>query len=450
MSEFHYTRRHALGLMTAATATTALSPRLASAQANLAFPIAPGAENPLGFEPSKIEGIFFNGGYGMDYINFAADLMRQLHPGTEMSVEGIQGVGDRLRPRFIAGNPPDVIDNSGAGAFDAASLRADGQLADLTALMEVPALDTPGASFAETLFPASQTNGVYEGRQVSLNAAYTVHGIWYNQALLRENGWRYPTTWDEMMGLCDTIRSSGTAPWAYGGRNAAHYLVRGIIYPLIYKLGGRSAVDDIMAAREGAWLKPEVLQAVSMVAELGTNGFFLEGSEALNHTEAQTEWLIGNAVFYPVGSWIENEMRAAIPDGFEMTMSPIPGPSAETFDSVLAGSSEMFFVPAQAQNVTGGLEYLRCLFSRNTAKFFAQNNGIIMPVSGVEAENISTAVQSAMAVVAEAGEDVFPLDLPFGTIWNGWKALSPELVQGRITPEDYVAQIEEISVAAAN
>ncbi|MEZ4622746.1 MAG: hypothetical protein R2867_45610 [Caldilineaceae bacterium] len=32
-----------------------------------------------------------------------------------MSVSGIQRVGDQLRPRFIGGNPPDVIDNSGAG-----------------------------------------------------------------------------------------------------------------------------------------------------------------------------------------------------------------------------------------------------------------------------------------------------------------------------------------------
>ena len=39
-----------------------------------------------------------------------------------MSVEGIQKVGERLRPRIIAGDAPDVIDNSGAGALDTGAL----------------------------------------------------------------------------------------------------------------------------------------------------------------------------------------------------------------------------------------------------------------------------------------------------------------------------------------
>jgi N-acetylglucosamine transport system substrate-binding protein len=56
----------------------------------------------------------------------------------------------------VAGNPPDVIDNSGAGNLDVTALVADGQLADLGDLMKAPAYDTPGATFEQTLVPGSR------------------------------------------------------------------------------------------------------------------------------------------------------------------------------------------------------------------------------------------------------------------------------------------------------
>jgi N-acetylglucosamine transport system substrate-binding protein len=447
MRVFKMSRRAVLQGMAAASAA-AMVPLPALAQAER-FPIADAARNPLGLaDGTEIEGIFFQGGYGIDYINNAAELLKQLHPDTAVSVTGIQGVADRLRPRFISGNPPDVVDNAGAGSMDTAALRTENQMADLAALMAAPALDTPGKTFAESLFAGSQSGGIYNGKQVSLTAPYTVHGIWYDQALFDRNGWSYPRTWAGMLDFCETLKSAGYTPWAYGGRNAAHYLVRGIIYPLIYKLAGRSAVDDIMAAKEGAWTTPQVIEAVRMAAELGKRGFIMEGSEALTHTEAQAEWLLGNAVFYPCGSWVENEMRDVIPQGYELTMSPIPGATEDSFNSVLAVGSETFFVPSAAKNITGGMEFLRCLFSRSTAAFYAETAGVIMPVLGVETGSLSSAVKSAMAAATAAGDDVFPLDLSYGTVWDAWKSLSPELMQGRITPEDFAAGVETVSNAA--
>src|SRR5690606_26611151 len=127
---------------------TAAAPAAAEGARELWFEVASDAMNPLGLEAgSSIEGIFFEGGYGRAYIDHAADILRALHPDVEMSVSGIQRVGEPLRPRFIGGNPPDVIDNSGAGNLDTAALVAEDQLADLAPLMEAAALDTPGATF---------------------------------------------------------------------------------------------------------------------------------------------------------------------------------------------------------------------------------------------------------------------------------------------------------------
>jgi N-acetylglucosamine transport system substrate-binding protein len=419
----------------------------AFAQLNdLPFEVAPEARDPLGVETGvTIEGVFFEGGYGRAYIDFAADIFRTLHPDTDMTVEGIQRVGEVLRPRFIAGNPPDVIDNSGAGNLDTAALVAEGQLLDLAPLMEAPALDTPGATFAETLFPGSQDNGVYDGRQLVLHIAYTVFGIWHSASLFAERGWEYPTTWDGMLDLCETISSEGISPWTYQGR-FPQYMVFGVLMPLIYKNGGIDAIIAIDNLEDGAWEAEPVVQAVEMMHQLAANNYILPGTEGLTHTEAQAEWLQGNAVFIPCGTWLENEMRALTPEGFDMVVNPVPAADEEDSNSIYASSGEIYFVPSQAAHPRGGMEFLRCLLSRESAKFFAENVGAIMPViGGTEGIELTTAMESALAAVDAAGDDVFSYNFTtwYSDLNEATRDATGELLTNRITPAQFAETIQQ-------
>ena len=340
--------------------------------------------NPLNLkEGTSLEGIFFQGGFGRDYLDHAADIFRAVHPSNPMTVDGIQRVGEQLRPRFIGGNPPDVIDNSGAGNLDGAALVAEGELMDLAPLFAAASLDTPGKTFGETLFPGSQDTGKFDGVQYYLNIAYTVSGIWHSQSLFKDKGWDYPKTWDDMLAFCEMIKTqTDMAPWTYQGK-FPEYMVWGVLMPLVYKHGG---IDVIIAQdnlEEGAFSTPAVEAALNQVQMLYTKGYIMQGTEGLTHTESQAEWLQGKAVFIPCGTWLENEMRDLTPDGFDMVVEPVPGATdASTFDSILAWAGESFIVPAKGQNPTGGMEYLRCLMSKDNAKWFAKNVSAIMPVTG--------------------------------------------------------------------
>ena len=277
-------------------------------QDGLPFEVAEEAMNPLGLEAgSSIEGVFFEGGFGRGYIDNAADILRALHPDNEMSVEGIQRVQEVLQPRFISGNPPDVIDNSGAGSIPIDALVASELLADFAPLMEAPALDTAGMTFGETLFPGSQNDGIWNGQQLVLFIALTVAGVWHSDSLFAEKGWEYPQTWDAMLDLCETIKSDGIAPWTYQGRFPG-YMVFGVLDPLVFKNGGIEATLAIDNLEDDAWLADPVVEAATMMSQLAANDYIMAGTEGLTHTESQAEWLQGNAAFIPCGTWLENEM----------------------------------------------------------------------------------------------------------------------------------------------
>lgn len=156
------------------TATTTAPTQAAVVPAtkpDLPFEVAAEALNPFNLAPTEVDGVFFAGGFGDDYIKYAAKLQEKLHPGTTVKVQSIQKITEQLQPRFVAGNPPDVIDNSGANMIPMSDLVRDGQLADLSELLEVPALDTPGKKFKDTLFPGSQDSAVFDGKPYGINIA---------------------------------------------------------------------------------------------------------------------------------------------------------------------------------------------------------------------------------------------------------------------------------------
>lgn len=440
-------RREFLKASTAATAAVAgsqLFPLSVLAQDGLPFEVAPEALNPLGLEAgANVDGVFFEGGFGRSYIDNAADIFRALHPENEMSVEGIQQVSEILRPRFIGGNPPDVIDNSGAFHIPMDSLVADDQLTDLAPLMAAPALDTPGKTFGETLFPSSQLDGVFDGRQLYLNIAYTVSGIWHSDSLFAEMGWDYPSTWDGMLDLCETIKMAGIAPWTYQGK-FPQYMVFGCLMHLVHKTGGMDAIKAIDNLVDDIWKSDDVLQAVSMMHQLAANEYILPGTEGLTHTESQAEWLQGNAAFIPCGTWLENEMRELTPEGFNMVIKPVPGPDESSYESLVAWPGEPYIVPKNAANVVGGMEFMRCMLSKANAQFFAKEISAIMPVfGGSEGVELSSALTSALQAAEAANGGFNYLSRGwYSDLWTAVKNATGELLTNRITPEQFAETVQ--------
>ncbi|MCZ7545466.1 MAG: hypothetical protein M5R40_18960 [Anaerolineae bacterium] len=247
-----------------------------------------------------------------------------------------------------------------------------------------------------------------------------------------------------MLDLCETIKSDGTSPWTYQGRYP-QYMVFGVLMPLVYKVGGMETLIKLDNLEDDAWLADEVLEAVTMIYQLAENDYILPGTEGLTHTEGQAEWLLGNAVFIPCGTWLENEMRDLTSEGFDMVIKPVPGPDEDTYDGILAWPGEPYIVPVQAANVVGGMEFMRCLLSKESAKFFAQNISAIMPVyGGTEGVELSSALTSAITAAETAGEDLFNYFYKdwYTDLTNATRDAMGELLTKRITPEQFCETVQ--------
>ncbi len=407
--------------------------------------LAQAADNPLGVDPAApLDVVIFKGGFGDEYaINVNENLYGKLYPNAKITYAGIQRLGEQLQPRFVSGNPPDVIDNSGAGNLDNAALVAEGQLADLADLMAAPAYDTEGKTFAESLVPGSQETGLFNGTQYLLNWALTVMGVWYNDAFMKAKGYTYPKTWDEMLTLSEELKGSGVASWVTTGVHPQY--VRQFVFDQMLWKHDPQALVNIDNLEPDAWKAPAVAEVLEALYMLTDKGYLMQGWEGLDHTQSQNEWLQGKAAFLPCGTWLENEMKGSIPEGFEMVVAPTPSLSGDKipFEGIFASAGEPFIVPAQGKNVQGGKEWLRLLFSKEGGRFFAENTKSLSVVQGsADGLELGTAFASTQSAIQAAGGNTF-----VGQYQNWYKDLADEAKEQMAALLQKQSSIEELQDA---
>lgn len=403
--------------------------------------------NPFGVPTaSPLDVVIFKGGFGDDYAKVHEGMYTAKYPQARIGHQGIQKINEVLQPRFNAGNPPDVIDDSGASMIQLDTLLADGQLEDLTPLLDAPSLDDPNVPVRDTLREGVIESGTYDGTMYVLNYSFMVSGLWYSNRLFAQHSWRYPTDWDEFLSLCEAIRSAGIAPWAHQGKYPG-YMVAAIM-DLAAINGGLDLQRRIDNLEQQAWRDPAVFQAVNGFHQLVLRGLCLPGTEGMTHTEAQTAWCQGKAAFIPCGSWLENEQWEQIPAGFDLAVGAIPPMTGASlpFGSIRAGADESFVVPAKARNKAGGMEYLRIMVSREGSRRFTELTRSLSVVKDTTPSNPSPGLASALGLYERARDQAVLLTWRspkwYSTLAAELDNATGELMAGRLAPEEWIDRVQ--------
>src|SRR5690606_6438094 len=265
-------------------------------------------DNPLGVaEDAPLEVVIFNGGLGTEYATEVhIPSYEAAFPDAEVTFSQAEEIATVLQPRFTSNDPPDMVNNAGAGLMDTGALVQAGQIADLTELFEAPSLDVPGKTVGETMAAGAIEQGTFNGTPYVLNYAFTVYGLWYDANLFADQGWSAPTTWQEFTDLCQAMQDQGITPFGYAGANASYYMYLALLTTAA-KIGGPEVMLNIDNLEDGAWQAEPVRQAAEQWADICTR-FSDPAFLGQRHTEVQLLQNQGQIGFYPCGSWLENEM----------------------------------------------------------------------------------------------------------------------------------------------
>ncbi len=418
------------------------------------------ADNPFGMaDKATVDAVIFNGGYGIDYVQFAADILQKNHAGSTVKVSPSTKIAQELQPRFVSGNPPDIIDNSGAGSIGINTILD--QVEDLGDVLDAPNLE--GTKIRDTLYGGVEAPGTFDGKLAALNYVLTVYALWYSKSLFDSNGWTPPTTWDDAIALGAEAKKQDKYLFLWGKEAATYYQTMAIASSI--KQGG----DEVRLALENlepdCWSKPAVQAVFSALEEIVSKGYMKPGGAGTQFTQAQAQWSNDQAaLLYPSGSWIENEMKKQTKDGFQMTGTPDPvvdSSSAMPPEAIRSAAGEPFMIPSKGANVAGGKELLRTMLSKEAATNFSKTRLSPTIVKGlVPADGFgSTALVSQSKMLEAAGDNIFTwnfIDL-YGmntdqlVVWNSFlsgdsdaKALTAGLqkITDKVANDDSVKKVK--------
>ena len=396
---------------------------------------------------NELEVMVFAGGFGSDFYETAAKEY-EAETGIKVTVIGDSQIQDQLKPKFQEGKPPGLT--FPGWRFDHWATVEEEEVMPLDAALKGKAWKSE-ETWGSTFEPSALKLGRLDGKQYVMPYFYSILGWWYDPDLFAENGWTPPTTYAELLGLCQKIQAKGIAPITYQGKYP-DYMIAGMLQPWVISSGGIEAFNKMQNLEPGAWNSEPLVKAAKMIADLRVQDYFQRGAPAMDHTDAQTEFINRRAAMIPCGTWLYSEMLTSMPKGRRMAfmLPPVIGDGQGDPTNVMI-KIEPWFVPAKSPNQEHAIGFFKYLTSVDKAKQFVTEKGSLMAVKGTDDVPLPEHLKSAV--------DKFKGSK---TVWAAqWKEWYPDfyrdvgdnltlMLNGQLTPEQFGVACEKLAEELRN
>ncbi len=335
------------------------------------------SEQPV--EEQELNIAIFQGGYGDEYWNTVVKLFEESHEGVKVNMTISPTIGDIIRPQIVAGNAPDFIsDNDSAQDGVILSMIKENALLEITDVFEGQNYTGTGTlkdDIKDGLLQSAKCAPYGDGKIYLAPFNTGPQGLIYNKTYFDQKSLQVPKTWDDFFALGEKAKADGRALFTYQGIYPGY--LEEILWPAIANAGGMEALNKIFKYEEGSFNNETVLSVLRNFQRIAADGYLLKGTVGMNHTESQSEMMLGKALFITNGTWMENEMAdAPREDGFEFAMAAVPTFTADGTQYVL-DSCEQFSIPKAAKNPELAKEFLRFLYSDESVAQFAKSSGSV-------------------------------------------------------------------------
>ncbi|HAN43074.1 MAG TPA: ABC transporter substrate-binding protein [Sphaerochaeta sp.] len=368
------------------------------------------------------------------YVKQIVDDFNAAHAGKiHVTLEGTNdadGIFTQIMTQLGAGNPPDVFSVKPQAEFYG--------YYDSDLLMDF-AEDLKGAwgdQFAEGIVASTTIDGAT--KSLPYEMAYVP--IWYNMDILNAVGIsKVPETMDEFWAMCEATKAAGYYPTAQmtGGTNAWFSM---LWYTSICgSIGGAGAFDNI---KEDWATNPVYVQAAEILCKM-VREYTTPDVIGATAPVANSHFKGGETAVYLNGPWWIARLDDARQATTEFAFFP-----AINYKDVLIGSVQSNLAAANTKDAAKRaaiVEFLKYFTTAQNAQLVS-NSGAVLACKYEPLENSSKLAKDLQARINEASGFIPYWENCIGTadvVAEFGQALSA-MIQGAITPEQFVAQIASV------
>ena len=267
-----------------------------------------------------------------------------------------------LKTRFVREDYPDILGIGGDinySYFIDSDILAD--VSDFDGLSEV------NQGYVDILegLEFVPTEGTY-GVPYVANAA----GILYNREMFKEHGWEIPTTWEELMTLCDTIQSEGILPFYFGFKDVWTCLAPW--NSLAVDLAPADVCQQVNAGKtEFSKEYKETAEKMLQLVQYGEEGPFAYG-----YNDACTAFANGESAMFAIGSYAVPQIKSVNPD-MDIDSFVTPGSDSADGNTLNSGVDLMFAVTEDCENKEAAYEVIRFLMEDENIQAYLDDQNAV-------------------------------------------------------------------------
>lgn len=256
-----------------------------------------------------------------------------------------------------------------------------GNVADLTA-----DLDANGKQWRSTIPEATLASYTWNKKTYGIPYLLQCTFLLYNKEMFAKQGWNVPTTWDDLLKLCNTIKPTGITPIALGNLQKwpAHH------YPniLVQRLIGKAAMErQFDPLGPGSYSEPAWTTALDMFKQLSDSGAFSKAPNGVDRANARILFYTGKAAMFYTGTWDFTQLfkGGKAPESFWnawdfVNFPTVPGGKGE--QDCLAGAADGYVISSKSPNREAAVKFLKFMTSVQQAQEFARKCQELVQVKG--------------------------------------------------------------------
>lgn len=298
------------------------------------------------------------------------------NPGIKVNFVQVPDTATVLQSRAQLNEMPDMFGCTTGNMFEL--MFEDGIIMDLT-----------GQEFLSSVEPSSLEMSTYNGKNWRLPYSLSCYGLYVRTDIFEEQGLALPTTWDELMDVCEKLTAAGITPFALPDKT--------MVYQRMERMMSFMSEDDTefkqIAAGELEAKDSKLLQNYAN-ASLQIVNYMTPESLGAEYTESYQQLIAGQAAMTINGGWSLATLKDYDPD-IKVALIPMPNPIGEE-SKVVVSIDTNFCISSSTKHPEECLKFFEYLAQPEVAQVYANKEGSPCVINGV---TVST---PELSVISEA------------------------------------------------
>ncbi|MFR5854700.1 MAG: ABC transporter substrate-binding protein [Lachnospiraceae bacterium] len=298
------------------------------------------------------------------------------NPGIKVNFVQVPDTATVLQSRAQLNEMPDMFGCTTGNMFEL--MFEDGIIMDLT-----------GQEFLSSVEPSSLEMSTYNGKNWRLPYSLSCYGLYVRTDIFEEQGLALPTTWDELMDVCEKLTAAGITPFALPDKT--------MVYQRMERMMSFMSEDDTefkqIAAGELEAKDSKLLQNYAN-ASLQIVNYMTPESLGAEYTESYQQLIAGQAAMTINGGWSLATLKDYDPD-IKVALIPMPNPTGEE-SKVVVSIDTNFCISSSTKHPEECLKFFEYLAQPEVAQVYANKEGSPCVINGV---TVST---PELSVISEA------------------------------------------------